>query len=1105
MTDNIRVMVRIRPPNSKEQTEAGKSCVWVSENNVQTVVLDGHQKSKQFTFDWAGGPNTRQEDLFDFIGRQMVDSCLEGTSSLEGYNCTFFAYGQTGAGKTYTMLGKSTNEESFTSDPHRGILQRSLDYLFWQMDRISGDCSSSSTFSVKVSFVEIYNEQFIDLVNFIDPKLADGSSILQIREDIKRGVYLEGLADIGVQNRNEVLAVLVRGLANRHTGATNMNLESSRSHSVFSISVTSKTTHAGVSKVRHSQFHFVDLAGSERQKKTEATGERLKEGCNINRSLSVLGSVINALVESAAGKKAHVRYRDSKLTFLLRDSLGGNSRTAMVANVSPAPSAYHETLSTLQFAQRAKQIKTHAVLNEDMAGGREALQLEIRRLKDELSAARAALGPDGLGLGSQARAVAAGSSGEEERLQAALQSTVAALLQAHAHLQCEAQRKADIIHTVGSCFSVMQQRELQFRTALLLKADQAARSGVDFPANTIAAMNYETIAENLTLKERLWRLEQVKPQFELAHSLSTMTGISIKPSQPIEFNSNSDEASMKPRYTQEVLRKGDNTQTSCGLQEKVSERETAARFESRSLTAAVVYQVPPEVEAELEGMRLDLLQSDEERESLLSSLDYLKDALERQADSHGREVEALRAEVGSLRGTASGPATDEGKLVAERDRALERAAGLQAELEAAQRLRTAAEADLARETLETTRLRREFEAVTLDCAALSKGFQQMEELSSKLTSELQIKISESENLARENKVYQKENRKQQSDLQSIRSLLEERNSQLKASENGRQKLEESIGCQEILVRQKDFDIDHLRNLLQKQQAITADLQTKYARAAADRNAALQQYNALHNALAMIKDALESSDAQAVFDDLVAAVSFKQQATLSKKALCDREQLLAGARLELDRTRAAFRSQLAALKRDFDALEVDYARLQAAVRRQPGQYSNLDCPLNDEPHLEEECTIANDFCGLESLSHGFTSNLGPVIEDQIEAKSRLFRPNMSAMNKTLMIPPIEDHQKSQAQTGESPKKPATENGIAGGGHSEPEVAEGRPGELPVGHRSRREVSKASLVGGDLDVEAGGLGKRTPLEALEHREAQAAVSDRKRRRQVTRHAC
>lgn len=168
MTDNIRVMVRIRPPNPKELVESGKNCVWVSESNPQSVILDGHQKTKQFAFDWVGGPGTRQEDLFDFIGRQMMDSCLEGRLSSAGYNCTFFAYGQTGAGKTYTMLGKSASADGGVYDGHRGILQRSLDYLFYQIDLLTRTNPGNTKFAVRASFVEIYNEQFIDLVKFYD-------------------------------------------------------------------------------------------------------------------------------------------------------------------------------------------------------------------------------------------------------------------------------------------------------------------------------------------------------------------------------------------------------------------------------------------------------------------------------------------------------------------------------------------------------------------------------------------------------------------------------------------------------------------------------------------------------------------------------------------------------------------------------------------------------------------------------------------------------------------------------------------------------------------------------------------------------------------------
>lgn len=205
-----------------------------------------------------------------------------------------------------------------------------------------------------------------------------------MREDLKRGVFIEGISEETTSCSEEAIDILNRGARNRHVGATQMNSESSRSHSVFTLTIESKRVVEGVTNMKTSKFHFVDLAGSERQRLTAAAGSRLKEAGNINKSLTVLGSVINSLVDVCAGKKAHIRYRDSKLTFLLKDSIGGNSKTSMIANISPASINFGETLSTLKFAQRAKLIKNKASINEELTGSIEVLKKEIVRLKIEL-------------------------------------------------------------------------------------------------------------------------------------------------------------------------------------------------------------------------------------------------------------------------------------------------------------------------------------------------------------------------------------------------------------------------------------------------------------------------------------------------------------------------------------------------------------------------------------------------------------------------------------------------------------------------------------------------------------------------------------------------
>ena len=216
--------------------------------------------------------------------------------------------------------------------------------------------------------------------------LEPNSSSLNVREDIKKGVYVEGLREEVVQSYKDMISIIIKGAKNRHVGETSMNRESSRSHSVLTTYIESKSlSKTGVWNIRCSRFHIIDLAGSERSKNTNAVGDRLKEAGMINKSLSALGNVINSLVDASEGKQRHIPYRDSKLTFMLRDSLGGNSKTVIIAHISPSQINLGETLSTLEFAKRAKQIKNRAVVNEDSSGTILILKNEIKRLKHDMN------------------------------------------------------------------------------------------------------------------------------------------------------------------------------------------------------------------------------------------------------------------------------------------------------------------------------------------------------------------------------------------------------------------------------------------------------------------------------------------------------------------------------------------------------------------------------------------------------------------------------------------------------------------------------------------------------------------------------------------------
>lgn len=371
---NVQVIIRIRPLSSSEISVQGhNSCV--RQESCQTVTWTGHPESR-FTFDLVADENVSQEMLFKLAGVPMVENCMGG------YNSCMFAYGQTGSGKTHTMLGDiegGTGRHSVNC----GMTPRVFEYLFSSIQKEKeARREEKLKFTCKCSFLEIYNEQIMDL---LDPS----STNLQIREDTKKGVYVDNLTEVEVTRARDVIQQLVQGAANRKVAATNMNHASSRSHSVFTCIIESKWESQGVTHHRFSRLNLVDLAGSERQKSSGAEGERLKEATNINKSLSTLGLVIMNLVNMSNGKSLHVPYRDSKLTFLLQDSLGGNSKTSIIANISPSTCCSLETLSTLKFAQRAKFIKNHAIVNEDASGDVLAMRVQIQQLKKEVSRLRA--------------------------------------------------------------------------------------------------------------------------------------------------------------------------------------------------------------------------------------------------------------------------------------------------------------------------------------------------------------------------------------------------------------------------------------------------------------------------------------------------------------------------------------------------------------------------------------------------------------------------------------------------------------------------------------------------------------------------------------------
>ncbi|RWS29990.1 osmotic avoidance abnormal protein 3-like protein [Leptotrombidium deliense] len=322
-----------------------------------TNPCDKFAPAKSFTFDGAYFTDSTTENIYNEIVFPLVESVTEG------YNGTVFAYGQTGCGKSFTMQGVSSPASQ------RGIIPRSFEHIF---EAIS--TTEFTKFLVHASYLEIYNEEIRDLLG------QDTRKKLELKEHNETGVYVCGLSMHAVHNVHQCEEVMEQGWKNRSVGATLMNADSSRSHSIFTVYVERMDTDSSSeNSIRKGKLNLVDLAGSERQAKTGASGDRLKEATKINLSLSALGNVISALVD---GKSKHIPYRDSKLTRLLQDSLGGNTKTLMVACLSPADNNYDETLSTLRYANRAKNIQNKPKVNEDP---KDALlrqyQEEIQRLK----------------------------------------------------------------------------------------------------------------------------------------------------------------------------------------------------------------------------------------------------------------------------------------------------------------------------------------------------------------------------------------------------------------------------------------------------------------------------------------------------------------------------------------------------------------------------------------------------------------------------------------------------------------------------------------------------------------------------------------------------
>ncbi|NXM91930.1 KI21B protein, partial [Oenanthe oenanthe] len=399
----------IRPQLPKEKIEGCHICTSVTPGEPQVLL----GKDKAFTYDFVFDLDTWQERIYSTCMGKLIEGCFEG------YNATVLAYGQTGAGKTYTM---GTGFDMSISEEEQGIIPRAIGHLFSGIEERKRAARSQGVaapeFKVSAQFLELYNEEILDLFDSTrDPDARHRKSNIKIHEDASGSIYTTGVTSRLISSQDELIQCLKQGALSRTTASTQMNVQSSRSHAIFTIhlcqtrvcarpelvneevsSLLDGSQPAAEYETLTAKFHFVDLAGSERLKRTGATGERAKEGISINCGLLALGNVISALGDQSK-KVVHVPYRDSKLTRLLQDSLGGNSQTIMIACVSPSDRDFMETLNTLKYANRARNIKNKVVVNQDKTSQQiSALRAEIARLQMELmeyKAGKRVIGEDG--------------------------------------------------------------------------------------------------------------------------------------------------------------------------------------------------------------------------------------------------------------------------------------------------------------------------------------------------------------------------------------------------------------------------------------------------------------------------------------------------------------------------------------------------------------------------------------------------------------------------------------------------------------------------------------------------------------------------------------
>ncbi|KAM0849728.1 hypothetical protein ACQ4PT_053551 [Festuca glaucescens] len=507
---NIQVLLRCRPLSEEELHINTPVVITCNEQRREVSAaqnIANKQIDRTFVFDKVFGPKSRQQDVFNHAVVPLVGEVLDG------YNCTIFAYGQTGTGKTYTMEGGGGKTQNGALPSDAGVIPRAVKKIFDTLE------AQSAEYSMKVSFLELYNEELTDLLAPEESKFSDDKSKkpMALMEDGKGGVFVRGLEEEVVSSASEIYKILERGSAKRKTAETFLNKQSSRSHSIFSITIHIKEcTPEGEEMIKCGKLNLVDLAGSENISRSGARDGRAREAGEINKSLLTLGRVINTLVEHSG----HIPYRDSKLTRLLRDSLGGKTKTCIIATIAPAVHCLDETLSTLDYAHRAKNIKNKPEVNQKMMKSAliKDLYIEMDRLKQELYAAREKNGiyiPGEQYLADEAEKKA--MSEKLDRLELGLESKDKQLDELQGLYDSQKVLSADLSDTLQTLQKKMQETEC----ALAVLEEKYMQAN-----NTIKEKEY--LIENLLKSEKVLVREAHTLRSELENTTDDLSGLFSK-------------------------------------------------------------------------------------------------------------------------------------------------------------------------------------------------------------------------------------------------------------------------------------------------------------------------------------------------------------------------------------------------------------------------------------------------------------------------------------------------------------------------------------------------------------------------------------------------